>query len=116
MTSAKTRTFAGGIVAPFGPVNGWDQEYEASFSDAVAVLDCRTTIWKASYSFRAAESAAEVAAGSASDGRTFVIPSAMRTVAARETAGLTKTNAQAVTHRIARMQRLPDGARGFQSS
>src|SRR6266850_1410264 len=85
-----------GPVAPSGP-------------EAMLTL-CRTTIWNPSYSFRAANSAAEVAAGSESDGRTFVVPSATRTVAARETAGATReTNVQAVNHRIARMQRLPTG-------
>src|SRR6267154_301360 len=113
MTSAKTRTFADGIVAPCGPVSSWDQEYDVSVSAAFAVLACRTTIWNPSYSFRAANSAAEVAAGRESDGRTFLGPSATRTVAARETAGATtETNVQAVNHRIARMQRLPTEALG----
>src|SRR2546425_179542 len=68
MTSANTRRFAGGITAPFGPVSGCDQEYELSVS-ARPELSLRTTTWNASYSFRAAERTAEVAAGRVSEGR-----------------------------------------------
>src|SRR5215813_9304938 len=82
ITSANRRTFAAGIVAPFGPVSGADHEYALSFRAAVALLAAWTTIWKPSYSLRAAERAAEVAAGRASDGRVLVVPSVTRTVAA----------------------------------
>src|SRR5438128_7022032 len=111
MTSANTRTLAAGIVAPFGPVSGWDHEYEVSISASFAVVAWRTTIWNPSYSFRAAERAADVAAGSASDGGTLVVPSVTRTVAARDATGAArKMNAQAANHLVARMHRLPTGA------
>src|SRR6267142_2537765 len=110
MTSAKRRTLAIGIVAPLGPVRGWAQEYELSLSAAVAVLECWTATWKASYSLRAAEIDAEVAAGSASDGLIFVVPSVTRTVAARDAAGATRNrNAAAKRRPVARMQPLPAG-------
>src|SRR5882724_3913384 len=92
MTSAKTRTFAEGIVAPLGPVSGPDHESELSLSVEVAVFAGRTTSWKPSYSLRAAEREAEPAAGSGSEGRIFVVPSVTRTVAAR-VAGASKKSA-----------------------
>src|SRR6185436_5461592 len=82
MTSANTRTFAAGMVAPPSPVKGCDQAYEVSFNVVADVAGCRTTIWKPSYSFRAAASVAALAPGRASPGRTFVVPSTTRTVGA----------------------------------
>src|SRR5919204_2856199 len=87
MTSANTRTFDAGIVAPFGPVSGRDHEYDESLSEAVAALDCRTTTWNPSYSFRAAEMVAAVPAGKGSDGRVFLVPSGTRSVGARAPPG-----------------------------
>src|SRR5256885_1580767 len=87
MTSANTRTFDAGMVAPFGPVSSRDHEYDESLSEAVAALDCRTITWNASYSFRAAEILAASAAGKGSDGRILLVPSVPRTVAARPPPG-----------------------------
>src|SRR3981189_3020087 len=97
MTSAKTRTFADGIVAPCGPVSSWDQEYDVSVSAAFAVLACRTTIWNPSYSCRAARRAGGVPEGREPEGRPLLVPSATRPGPAREPAGATRErNVQAV--------------------
>src|SRR5882672_2937287 len=107
MTSANTRTFAAGMVAPFGPASGPDHEYELSFSADVAVLAAWTTTWKPSYSLRAAEMAAEVAGGSASAGRILVVPSVTRTVAAGAAA---ETRIAMSVNRIEVAMCSPDGS------
>ena len=96
MTSANTRTFDAGMVAPFGPVSSRDHEYDESLSEAVAALECRTTTWNPSYSFRAAEMMAALPAGKGSDGRILLVPSVTRTVAARAAAGNSERTAMTV--------------------
>src|SRR5919201_4693715 len=108
MTSANTRTFATGMVAPLGPLSGPDHEYELSHSVAVAVLADRTTSWNPSYSFRAAEMEAEMAAGRGSDGRILVVPSVTRTVAAI-VAGAKRETASSV-NRVEVAMCSPDGS------
>src|SRR5258707_10745903 len=60
MTSANTRTFAAGMVAPFGPPSGPDHENELSFSADVALLPARATTRKPPYPFRPAQKAGRV--------------------------------------------------------
>src|SRR6266850_2684924 len=109
IASANPRTFAAGIVAPFGPVTGRDHEYAESFSEAVAALPWRTTTWKPSYSLRAAEMAAEAPGGSGSDGRILVVPSATRTVAARAVAAIKERTATSEM-RVEFAMGSPDGS------